>query len=149
VLAKIQEEYVATARKTLKPYYMGGDRTYGYNSRKGIAPFTQRGSSNLGHFSKKDEGQNSLFRKPITTLPIQRVSSIVMKERRSKGLCYTCDEKWNPAHVCKAPRIYMMQGGEIQQVDYADDVFFLLLFSFVDGVVAVEDQQCVEYVGNP
>jgi hypothetical protein len=125
-LAKIQEEYVATARKTFKPYYMGGDRSYGHNSGKGTAPFTQGGSSNFGQFSKKDEGQNALFRKPNSTLPIQRVSSAVMKERRSKGLCYTCDEKWNLAHVCKSPKIYMMHGGEIQQADYADDVFFFI-----------------------
>jgi hypothetical protein len=56
VLAKIQEEYVATARKTFKPYYMGGDKTYGHNSRKVSAPFTQGGSSNFGQFSKKDDG---------------------------------------------------------------------------------------------
>jgi hypothetical protein len=86
-LAKIQEEYVATARKTFKPYYMGGDRSYGHNSGKGTAPFTHGGSSNFGQFSKKDEGQNSLFRKPNNTLPIQRVSSAIMKENRSKGLC--------------------------------------------------------------
>jgi hypothetical protein len=98
---------VATARKTLKPYYMGEKRTYGHNSGKVLTPFTQGCSSNLDQFSKKDEGQNSLFRKPISTLPIHRVSLIVIKERRSKRVCYTCDEKWNPAHVCKALRIYI------------------------------------------
>ena len=87
-----------------------------------------------------------MTRKLISTLPIQRVSPAVMKERKSKGLCYTCDEKWNPAHVCKVPKIYMMQGGEVQQGDYADDVFF---FYSVEGVVAVEDQQCGEHGGNP
>ena len=69
-LAKIQEEYVVTVRKTFKPYYMGGDRSYRYNSGKGTTPFTQGDSSNFGQFSKKDEGQNSLFRKPNSTLPI-------------------------------------------------------------------------------
>jgi hypothetical protein len=135
-LAKMQEEYVATARKTFKPYYIGGDKTYGHNSGKVSAPFTQGGSSNFGLFSKKDDGQNSLIRKPISTLPIQRVSHVVKKEIRSKGICYTCDEKWNPAHVCKVPRIYMMQGGEVQQVDYANENFFYS----VEDIVVVEDQ---------
>jgi hypothetical protein len=85
-----------------------------------------------------------LIRKPISTLPIQRISPAVMKERRSKGLCYTCDEKWNPAHVCKVHKIYMMQGGEVQQSDYANEVFFDL----VEGVVAMEDKQCGEHAGN-
>jgi hypothetical protein len=128
-LAKIQEEYVATARKTFKPYYMGGDKTYGHHSGKVSAPLTHGGSSNFGQFSKKDDGHNSLIRKPISTLPIQTVSPAVMKERRFKGLCYTCDGKWNPAHVCKVPKIYMMQGGEVQQGDYANGFFFFFLFS--------------------
>jgi hypothetical protein len=38
-----------------------------------------------------------------------------------------------------------MHGGEVQQADYADDVFF----DSVDGVVDMEDQQCGEYVENP
>lgn len=32
-----------------------------------------------------------------------------MDERRRKGLCYNCEEKWNPSHVCKNPRIYLLQ----------------------------------------
>jgi hypothetical protein len=69
-LAKIQEEYVAIARKTFKPYYIRGDKTYGHHSGKVSAPLTHGGSSNFGQFSKKDDGQNSLIRKPISMLPI-------------------------------------------------------------------------------
>ena len=50
--------------------------------------------------------------------------------------------------MCKVPRIYMMHGGEVQQGNYADEVFILFYYYLVEGVVAVEDQQCVEYVGN-
>jgi hypothetical protein len=52
-LAKIEEKYVATARKTFKPYYMGGDRSYGHNFGKGIAPFTQGVQVILVNFLKK------------------------------------------------------------------------------------------------
>ena len=90
-----------------------GEKTCGHNSGKVLAPLIHGGSSNFGQFSKKEDGHNSLIRKPIGTLPIQRVSPTVMKKRRSKGLCYTCDEKWNLAHVCKVPKIYIMQGGEV------------------------------------
>lgn len=92
---------------------MRGDKTYGDNSGKFLAPFTQGHSSNYGQFSKKDDPQNSLVRKPTSTLLVQRVSRVVIKERRSKGLCYTCDDKWNLAQVCKTPKIYLMQGGEV------------------------------------
>lgn len=32
-----------------------------------------------------------------------------MKERKDKGLCYNCDEKWNLQHHCTGKRIYMME----------------------------------------
>jgi hypothetical protein len=31
-----------------------------------------------------------------------------MREMRAKGLRYTCDEKWNYAHICKTPKLYLM-----------------------------------------
>lgn len=33
-----------------------------------------------------------------------------MKEKRDKGLCYYCEEKWNPNHKCKRVRLYLMEG---------------------------------------
>lgn len=33
-----------------------------------------------------------------------------MKERRSKGLCYNCDEKFTPGHKCRTQTLYLIEG---------------------------------------
>lgn len=35
-----------------------------------------------------------------------------MDEKRRKGLCYHYEEKWNPSHVYKTPRVYLLRGEE-------------------------------------
>ncbi|XP_035546666.1 uncharacterized protein LOC118348677 [Juglans regia] len=40
------------------------------------------------------------------------ISSKQMNEKRLKGLCFNCDEKWNPLHTCKTPRIYLLDVNE-------------------------------------
>ncbi|KAL4196096.1 hypothetical protein AMTRI_Chr04g181620 [Amborella trichopoda] len=30
-----------------------------------------------------------------------------LQERRSKGLCYNCNDKWNPSHRCK--KIFLIE----------------------------------------
>lgn len=35
-----------------------------------------------------------------------------MKERREKGFCYNCDEKWGLGHMCKAAKLFIMEGEE-------------------------------------
>lgn len=37
-----------------------------------------------------------------------------MEERRKKGLCYYCDEKWQPRHKCKGLKLFMIE--EVQEV---------------------------------
>lgn len=32
-----------------------------------------------------------------------------MDLKRRKRLCYHCEEKWNPTHVCKNPKVYLLQ----------------------------------------
>ncbi|XP_042958052.1 uncharacterized protein LOC122293563 [Carya illinoinensis] len=49
---------------------------------------------------------NKVHRPPLA---VKKVFSSQMDEKRKKGLCYHCEEKWNPAHVCKTPRVYLMQ----------------------------------------
>lgn len=40
------------------------------------------------------------------------VSSTQMDEKRSKGLCFHCSEKQNLDHVCKKPKLYLIQWAE-------------------------------------
>ena len=37
-----------------------------------------------------------------------------MEERRKKGICYYCDEKWQPRHNCKGLKLFMIE--EVQEV---------------------------------
>ncbi|KAF8369296.1 hypothetical protein HHK36_032691 [Tetracentron sinense] len=42
--------------------------------------------------------------------PIKRLTPLEAKERRDKGLCYNCDEKFAPGHQCKVQKLFLMDG---------------------------------------
>ncbi|KAJ0744829.1 putative nucleotidyltransferase, Ribonuclease H [Helianthus annuus] len=49
--------------------------------------------------------------KPSTFNPnpqARRITSTEAKERREKGLCYYCDEKFTPGHRCTKPQLFMI-----------------------------------------
>lgn len=51
--------------------------------------------------------------------PIQKLSFAELKDRREKGLCYHCHEKFLPGQECK--RLFILQGDwleEDQDLDY-------------------------------
>eukprot|EP00253_Pinus_taeda_P035116 PITA_35116 len=48
------------------------------------------------------------------TLKVQKVSPVEMAERRKRGLCYYCDEKYSPGHKCKEPKFF-----QIDATDYS------------------------------
>ena len=33
-----------------------------------------------------------------------------MEERRKKGLCFNCDEKFQPTHHCKSTKLFFLEG---------------------------------------
>ncbi|KAF5468734.1 hypothetical protein F2P56_012865 [Juglans regia] len=35
-----------------------------------------------------------------------------MLERSKKGLCYFCDDKWQPGHKCARPKLFLLEGME-------------------------------------
>ena len=68
--------------------------------------------------------QGSSSSNQFTTPPIKTISYEAMKERRDKGLCYYCDEKFWPRHHCKTQTLYMLVGQtslEDDNMDYSDD----------------------------
>jgi hypothetical protein len=38
-----------------------------------------------------------------------------MQERREKGLCYFCDEKYHQGHKCSRPKLYLLEGMEFKE----------------------------------
>ena len=47
--------------------------------------------------------------------PVKRISPNQMQERREKGLCYFCDEKYQAGHRCNRPRLYLLEGMEFEE----------------------------------
>lgn len=37
----------------------------------------------------------------VPNLPVKRLSYAEIKDKRERGLCYNCDDKWSPNHRCK------------------------------------------------
>ncbi|XP_070022382.1 uncharacterized protein [Nicotiana sylvestris] len=56
----------------------------------------------------------------------KRLTPAEMEERRSKGLCYNCDEKYSFGHVCKNKRqLFSMKAEEgIEEVELEEEVMF-------------------------
>ena len=43
------------------------------------------------------------------TTPFRRITSQEARERREKGLCYYCDEKYSLGHRCERPQLFMIE----------------------------------------
>ena len=44
-----------------------------------------------------------------------------VEERKKKGLCFHCDDKWVIGHQCKTPRVILLEGLQ-QQLTYSYEV---------------------------
>ncbi|KAJ0453998.1 putative retrotransposon gag domain-containing protein [Helianthus annuus] len=54
----------------------------------------------------------SLLRAPSTSaqpLPIKKLTAAEMQTRRAAGLCFNCDERYQPGHRCQPPKFLFMQ----------------------------------------
>lgn len=99
-LTKFQEEYILSTHRSSRP------TTASYNFSKSLS-WSSPGSS-----STPADPSSLPLQRSASVFPVQKLSPAQMKERRDKGLCYNCDEKWNSSHKCKSPKLYLMQGGE-------------------------------------
>lgn len=86
-LARLHESSFAAKAKVLK------SSAPSYNQRRSSQP---------------TQGVSSYVRKPTTTAmdfnKKRRLTPAEMDDKRAKGLCYFCDEKFLPGHKCKAKR---------------------------------------------
>ena len=57
----------------------------------------------------------------LTRRPTRTLRSTKMKERRAKGLCFWCDDKFTPGHKCRTKRLYSicLVGDEDENEDSA------------------------------
>jgi hypothetical protein len=135
-LAKLQEEYLLTSRRPLRSssssYSFGRHQSWGQSSS---SPATS------GPSLPSTQVPLALPAKSPSGLPIQRISPAQMKERRDRGLCYYCDDKWLPGHKCKSPRLYLMSGLTLPMEEPYEDVFYDTTDS-VDSVPAFDVVEC-------
>ncbi|XP_041026999.1 uncharacterized protein LOC121267215 [Juglans microcarpa x Juglans regia] len=61
-------------------------------------------------WATKDRGRALIW---ILVGILQKVFEAQMQERRKKGLCYFCEDKWHPGHKCIKPKIYVLEGMDI------------------------------------
>ena len=86
-LAKIQEEYLYASRK--------GTKTWGE------VPVLRL--SILGPPPARNDVRS-------LKTPLHKVHVALIEERRKKGLCFYCEEKWHNGHKFKSPKVFLMEG---------------------------------------
>nr|XP_023903579.1 uncharacterized protein LOC112015403 [Quercus suber] len=101
-LAKIQEEYLLGCKRCYKgthdqarPSLLGVPRP----SLLGAAPVENR----------------------TTKIPVKKITAAQMKERKKRGFCYNCDEKWAPGHKCKQATLFLLEGVEVTSDSSCND----------------------------
>lgn len=92
-LARIQEEYITSSKKSIKLIVEIS------NFSKVVGGFSFW--SNMGEGSSRPE---KFIPQP------QRILSMVMDKKLCKALFYHYEEKWSPTQVCKSLHFYILQG---------------------------------------
>ena len=93
-------------------------------------------------------------------LPLQRLTSAQMEERRKLGLCYNCDEKWQMGHRCKGAKLFLLKGCDmeieqksgVQLVELEDDRVMLGHQEAVqasENIIAPTEITLYALVGSP
>ena len=54
---------------------------------------------------------------PSASLKIQKLTRDEMVERKLKGLCYNCNEKYFPGHKCKEQKLFMAIFEDVSEED--------------------------------
>ncbi|KAA8526488.1 hypothetical protein F0562_008310 [Nyssa sinensis] len=57
---------------------------------------------------------------PPTTF--RRINTQEARERRKKGLCYYCDEKFAPGHRCKRPQLFMIEDSPQASIENVEGI---------------------------
>ncbi|XP_050917693.1 uncharacterized protein LOC127133410 isoform X1 [Lathyrus oleraceus] len=53
---------------------------------------------------------------PKTNVAVRHIPPAELRDRRAKGLCFRCDEKWNPSHRCSS-KVLILLGDEDEEPD--------------------------------
>ncbi|KAH7567269.1 hypothetical protein JRO89_XS07G0041500 [Xanthoceras sorbifolium] len=53
--------------------------------------------------------------------PYRRLSAAEQAERRTKGLCFNCDEQFKPGHRCKTPQLLLLEADAAEDAELEDE----------------------------
>uniref|UniRef100_A0A2N9EH24 Amine oxidase n=1 Tax=Fagus sylvatica TaxID=28930 RepID=A0A2N9EH24_FAGSY len=104
-LAKIQEEYLTTVKRSTRP-------TFEPSRGLWVQSQAQQG---VARVENKSGDSKQFSARP--SMPVQRLTPMQMLERRKKGLCYNCDERWSSDHRCKNRKLYLMEEVEDEEAE--------------------------------
>ncbi|XP_020105551.1 uncharacterized protein LOC109722075 [Ananas comosus] len=106
-LAKLQELAVDGQGKV----YKGGTRA-GMNTSSLLSTpkgFNNSSMSPAPRTPRNPNHQGLLGAAPMPIKPARNVSNAAFDERRAKGLCFWCEEKYSPGHQCKKKQLYKIE----------------------------------------
>uniref|UniRef100_A0A2N9HXW7 Chromo domain-containing protein n=1 Tax=Fagus sylvatica TaxID=28930 RepID=A0A2N9HXW7_FAGSY len=107
-LAKIQEEYLATVKRSARP-------TYEPSRGSWVQSQAQQGAARV---ENKSGDSKEYSARP--SMQVQRLTPMQMSERRKKGLCYNCDERWSSDHRCKNRKLYLMEEVDDEEAELVE-----------------------------
>uniref|UniRef100_A0A2N9GXV5 Ty3 transposon capsid-like protein domain-containing protein n=1 Tax=Fagus sylvatica TaxID=28930 RepID=A0A2N9GXV5_FAGSY len=107
-LAKIQEEYLATVKRSTRP-------TYEPSRGSWVQSQAQQGAARV---ENKSGDSKEYSARP--SMQVQRLTPMQMSERRKKGLCYNCDERWSSDHRCKNRKLYLMEEVDDEEAELVE-----------------------------
>ncbi|MCH85308.1 hypothetical protein A2U01_0006152, partial [Trifolium medium] len=70
--------------------------------------------------SSSNPKPNALLPTPQTQIPVYQLPPVEIRDRRTKGLCFKCDEKWNPSHRCRG-KVLLLLGADDDDIDNTID----------------------------
>jgi hypothetical protein len=112
-LAKLQEEEVKLRSRGNK-YQVWGTGSQNYTK--------MATTSNIPRITAPNQPDNRSLTPSYpsnlnqrSSIPIKRLTPAQMQEMREKGLCYNCDEKFQPGHRCNRPRLFLLEGVEFEE----------------------------------
>jgi hypothetical protein len=107
-LAKIKEEYLATMKKSTRPTYEPSRGSWVQSQAQQRAAQVENKIGDSKQFSARPSMQ------------VQRLTPMQMSERRKKGLCYNCDERWSSDHRCNDRKLYLIEEVEDEEAELVE-----------------------------
>ncbi|KAL5723121.1 hypothetical protein ACHQM5_006555 [Ranunculus cassubicifolius] len=120
-LARLQEANIIYKSKTRgNKIFPSNTTAYSpskYNAGYPLATNTTTLSKNDYLYGSPEVNVNSKLQFQPT---IKRLSPAEIQERRSKGLCYNCDEVWSLKHKCKAKQLFLIVEDSEEPTELSD-----------------------------